>query len=168
MSNWIKELVSHAVHGICVCDKTIVKQALWMCTYLKLLPFPSLDLMTLRLMQICPFLHAFNGPSGDLCVLKTSDFPPASSTLHLWSCCTLCSCRLAGSRSLKLLLLLANLWSKSTLHFQRRTVDDVRSLQRTQISRNTIDWKDAGKGSQMHQCLGINDNGHQVEGRAGH
>ncbi len=136
MSNWIKELVSHAVHGICVCDKTIVKQALWMCTYLKLLPFPSLDLMTLRLMQICSFLHAFNGSSGDLCVLKTSDFPPASSTLHLWSCC---SCRLAGSWSLKLLLLLADLWSKSTLlHFQRRTVDDVRSLRRTQISRTPL------------------------------
>ena len=68
LSNLIKVLILHPVHGIC--DNTNVKWSFWLCTYLKLMPFPSLDLITLRLMQICPFPHGFNGPPGDLCGLK--------------------------------------------------------------------------------------------------
>ena len=62
MSNLIKVIILHAVHEIC--DKTMAKKAIWLCTHL-LVPFPSLDLMTLRLMQFCPLPHAFSGPSGD-------------------------------------------------------------------------------------------------------
>ena len=77
----------------------------------------------------------------------------------------LCSCRLAGSRSLKLQLLVVDLWSCNNWWYRSRSlkqvyilqqlqrckVDEVRSLRCTQISRRTIE----SMRERAHRCISI-------------
>ena len=67
-----KLIILHVIHGLL--DKTNLKRALYLCTYLNLMPCPSFNLMAIKIDgSVNPFPHAFNGPPEDQCVLKTSE-----------------------------------------------------------------------------------------------
>ncbi len=121
-----------------------------MCTYLKLMPFPFFDLITIKIdVYLSPFPHDFNGLPGDeICVqwiLLTILFA-SLTVVDLWSCSC---CRLAGSWPLK------QVYNSCLQQLQRCTVYTQKSIflfsAHTDLQEDH--WKHAGMCSHMHHIL---------------